>query len=218
MASTSSTWKWPQRHAASADTESEPFTDDPRLAARIQSGDREAIGAVAHNYLPQILRAARASGLTPQRAEDVTQATFQAFIEAASRFEGRSKVRTFLFGILYRKIAEARRETMRDARTDSIDDVMEGRFRADGKWLQPPKALDQQLFLSEIGQAIDECLDQAPTRQRLAFVLRETEGLSSEELCNILGVSRTNLGVLLFRARNRIRECLESKGITESTK
>ena len=144
-----------------------------------------------HNYLPQIRRAARASGLTPQRADDVTQATFQAFIEAASRFEGRSKMRTFVFGILYRKIAEARRETTRDALTDSIEDVMEGRFRADGKWLQPPRALDQQLFLSEIGSAIEACLDQAPTRQRLAFVLREIDGISSEELCNILGVSRT---------------------------
>ena len=45
----------------------------------------------------------------------------------------------------------------------------------------------------------------------MAFVLREVEGLSSEEICKILEVSSTNLGVMLFRLRNRVRECLEAK-------
>ena len=47
----------------------------------------------------------------------------------------------------------------------------------------------------------------------MAFVLREVEDLSTVEICKILDVTRTNLGVLLYRARNRLRECLESKGI-----
>ncbi len=47
----------------------------------------------------------------------------------------------------------------------------------------------------------------------MAFVLREVEGLSTEEICKILEVSRTNLGVLIYRARNRLRECLEAKGV-----
>ncbi len=52
-----------------------------------------------------------------------------------------------------------------------------------------------------------------PLQQRMAFVLREVEDLSTVEICKILDVTRTNLGVLLYRARNRLRECLESKGI-----
>ena len=60
------------------------------------------------------------------------------------------------------------------------------------------------------------CLDEVPDRQRLAFVLREVEGFETEEICNILQVSANNLGVLLFRARNRLRECLESKGMKGS--
>ena len=65
-------------------------------------------------YLPQILRAARGAGLGPQDAEDVTQSTFATFIEKAPHFEGRSRVRTWLFGILYKKIAETRRVRQRD--------------------------------------------------------------------------------------------------------
>lgn len=52
-----------------------------------------------------------------------------------------------------------------------------------------------------------------PAAQRLAFYLREVEGLPTAEICKILGVSATNLGVMLYRLRNRARECLEGKGL-----
>ena len=45
------------------------------------------------------------------------------------------------------------------------------------------------------------------------FILREVEELSTEDICNVLGITRTNLGVMLHRIRNRIRDCLESKGV-----
>ena len=86
----------------------------PDLAARVRAGNRSAIQTVVETYLAQILRAARGAGLDPQQAEDVTQATFTTFIEGAPRFEGRSSVRTWLFGILYKKIAEARRAWQRE--------------------------------------------------------------------------------------------------------
>ena len=93
--------------------------DDPGFAGRIRAGDPSAIEAVVHTYLPQILRAARGAGLDPDRAEDVTQATFTTLIEKALQFEGRSHARTGLFEILYRKIAEARRGLQREQRADS---------------------------------------------------------------------------------------------------
>ena len=67
--------------------------------------------------------------------------------------------------------------------------------------------------LPEVRQGIDGCLDRVPTNQRMAFVLREIEGMDTKEICKILEVTRTNLGVLLHRVRNRLRECLEAKGI-----
>ena len=143
----------------------------------------------------------------------MTQATFVTFIEVAPRFEGRSHVRTFLFGILYKKIAEARRKAKREQQTDPIEDVMESRFKADGSWQRAPRVADLQLHDAEIRQAIDGCLERASTQQRLAFALREVLGFTTEEICNILDVSRTNLGVLLYRARNRLRECLEAKSV-----
>jgi RNA polymerase sigma-70 factor (ECF subfamily) len=185
--------------------------DSPELAERIRARDPEALEAVVETYLPQILRAARGVGMNPQEAEDVAQNTFTTFVESAERFEGRSHVRTWVFGILYRKISETRRKLGKARQMDDIDEVFESRFDENGSWSQPPRAADVELEAKETRQEISDCLEAAPPNQRLAFVLREVEGLSSDEICKILEVSSTNLGVMLFRLRNRVRECLEAK-------
>ena len=192
-----------------------PTPEDPELAAQVRTGNRSAIQTVVETYLAQILRAARGAGLDPQQAEDVTQATFTTFIEAAPRFEGRSRVRTWLFGILYKKIAEARRARQRDRQMDEIDEALERRFDASGNWSTPPRSVDTNLHHKEFETEIFACLDAAPLRQALAFILREVEELSPEEICNVLGITRTKLGVMLHRVRNRVRGCLESKGVRE---
>jgi len=188
-------------------------TDPPDLATRIREREPAAIGEVVRAYLPQIVRAARGAGLDADGAEDVAQSTFLTFIETAPRFEGRSRVRTWLFGILYRKISEARRGLQKAERHEDIDAVFEQNFDSAGNWVRPPRATDAALYASEVRRGIESCLDQVPMKQRMAFTLREVEGLESSEICKILDVSRTNLGVLLHRARTSLRRCLEMKGV-----
>lgn len=188
--------------------------DAPDFLDRIRRRDSEAIARVAHAYLGQLVRAARGAGLDAGRSEDVAQATFVTFIERSSAFEGRSKLRTWLFGILFRKIAESRRAQKRDDELDDVDAVFEGRFDEGGSWVRPPRDPFAELEAAEVRTAISGCLDGAPARQREAFILREVEGFSTPEICNILGVTTTNLGVMLHRIRIRLRECLETKGVT----
>ena len=186
--------------------------NDTGLVARIRAREPAALEAVVHEYLPQIVRAARGAGLTKEEAEDIAHATFVTFLEKAEAFEGRSQVRTWLFGILLHKIMEVRRMSHRERQTDDIDEVMESRFDANGSWSRPPSA-DAKVFAREIRERTAECLEGATPKQRLAFVLREVEGLETNEICKILEVTITNLGVMLYRIRNRLRECLESKGV-----
>ncbi len=190
---------------------SESLLNHPDLAARIRERDREALGAVVDAYLDQLVRAARGAGLNLHQAEEVAQNTFATFIETAPRFEGRSHVRTWIFGILYRKIQEARRGFAKERRMDDIDEVFESRFDKNRSWSRPPRGPEDELFAKEAHREIGDCLETVPDRQRMAFVLREIEGLSTREIRKILEVSATNIGVMLFRARNRLRECLESK-------
>ncbi len=190
--------------------------DDPDLSARIKERDPIALKIVIEAYLGQILRAARAAGLDEHEAEDVTQSTFTTFIEKAENFDGRSHVRTWLFGILYKKILERHRETRRRSRFDDIETVMEERFKHNGSWQRPPEQVDSKTYHREIRRSLEECLDEVPAKQRMAFILREVEGYATEEICKILEITRTNLGAILFRCRNRLRECLEAKGIKGS--
>ncbi len=185
----------------------------PEFQALIRSGDSDALRAVVDAYLGQVHRAARGAGLTAQEADDVTQETFATFLEGAPRFEGRSHVRTWLLGILYNKIREARRHLSRARNLEDIDQIVESRFKADGSWSKAPRRADASLHDREIHGHISDCLDDLPTAQRAAFAFREVEGLSMSEICKILGVTSTNLGVMLYRARNRLRECLEAKGV-----
>jgi len=188
--------------------------DRPEFLDRIRRRDPEAIAAVVQTYMGQLMGAARTAGLDAVRAEDAVQATFATFIERSAEFERRSKLRTWLFGILFRKIAESRRARQRDDEVDDVDRVFEERFDRSGSWVRPPRDPFAELEAAEVRTAIGGCLNGAPSRQRTAFILREVEGFTTQEICTILGVTATNLGVMLHRIRTRLRECLETKGVT----
>lgn len=186
---------------------------DAEFLANIRPREPNTLEEIVRKYLPQVVRAARAAGLAPHEADDAAQSTFITFLEKAETFEGRSHVRTWLFGILFRKVMEMRRGIGRDRETDEIDDIVESRFNANGSWIRPPQAADAELYARQVREGIDDCLETAPPKQRMAFVLREVEGMTTAEVCKILEVTDTNFGVLLYRVRNRLRECLEAKGV-----
>jgi len=194
-----------------------PEFETPDFLQRLRDRERDAIARVVHEYLPQILRAARGAGLDETAADDVTQQTFLTFIETLPRFEGRSHVRTWLFGILYHKLREARRAFQREERHDDIDGVLEHRFDERGMWQTPPRQAEDDLWDQQIRRHLEECLETVPERHRLAFVLKEIEGLATSEICHVLELTVTNLGVILYRARNRLRECLEGRGFAEGS-
>ncbi len=74
----------------------------------------------------------------------------------------------------------------------------------------PPPSTKQANTVSDF---LEDCLQAVPTQQRMAFVLREVESFATDEICKILEVTPTNLGVLLYRVRNTLREYLEKKGV-----
>lgn len=182
----------------------------------IRRRDPDTIEAVARENLQPLLRAARAAGLNSDDAQDAVQETLLTFVKKADQFDGRAQVRTWLFGILFRKVAAQRRAHAREDAVYDIDAVVDARFAADGRWARPPRSPDVDLAAAEAMTWLSECLEQLPERRRTAFVLREVEQLDPEDVCNVLEISRNNLGVLLFRARNGLRECLELKGMRGS--
>jgi RNA polymerase sigma-70 factor (ECF subfamily) len=186
---------------------------DPEFLERLRGRDPAAWEAIVDAYLPQLLRAGRGMGFSLDEAQDLAQSGFVALMESIGRFEGRSHIRTFLFGIFYNKVSEHLREKQKTNQSDPIDDVMESRFDLKGRWRQPPADIEEGVFSREVREMVQDCLETVPRAQRIAFYLREVEEMQTKEICKKMAVSGTNLGVMLFRARNRLRECLEKKGL-----
>ena len=100
-----------------------PSPASPRsLVAAIQRRDPEVLDALARSETAPLLRAARAAGIAAQDAEDVVQETFLVFVRKAGEFDGRSSVRAWLFGILYRKMSERWRSLRTAGEVDPIDE------------------------------------------------------------------------------------------------
>ncbi|MBI4348876.1 MAG: sigma-70 family RNA polymerase sigma factor [Elusimicrobia bacterium] len=172
---------------------------------------KDAIAQAVRDHAGDLLRGALGLGFSEADAEELVQATFAALVEAAGRFEGRSTVRTYLFGILYRKALERRRALGRELAVDPQDQVFEGRFLPGGHWARPPRGPEQEADAREAAELIASCLERLPEPQRAAFHLREVLQEDAGRTCNVLGVTDTHLRVLLFRARAKLRECLEAK-------
>lgn len=179
---------------------------------RLRSRDPETLSEAVREHARPLYRAARGMGFREEEAEDLVQDIFATFLETLDRFEGLSQVRTWLFGILHHKVFERRRERYREERNDPIDEVFESRFDTRGNWVRPPDDLHGLMESQQIGEAIAGCLEGLPAAQREVFVLREVQGFETPEICKILGLTVTNMGVMMHRARNRLRECIEKRG------
>lgn len=173
--------------------------------------DPEALGQIVRAHAGDLLRGALAYGASPDQAEELVQASFTAFLEGLDRFEGRSSIKTYLFGILYRKALEAGRKRVKEQAVDPADAAFEGRFNGWGHWNRAPEGPEGEADTAETARLIGDCLAQLPDQQRAAFQLKEVDRLEAEEACNVLGVQPTHLRVLLFRARTKLRDCLEAK-------
>lgn len=194
-----------------ADSENIPNFRDTKFIARLKERDNEAVAVLVREYTEQLYRASLGLGFDQNAARELVQSVWATFFDVVPDFQGKSHVRTFIFGILYNKASEQRRDQGRFDTPDSIEDVLDQRFDAKGQWIKPPVNPEEFLAGTETLDLIEKCLEALPFTQRMAFTLKEVQEEDSPDICKILNVSITNLGVLLYRARNRLRECVEGK-------
>ena len=156
-----------------------------------------------------------------QSAEDVVQETLLAAWRARESFAGDSTERTWLTGILKNKIVDHLRKMFKTLPPDSIDETVERKtygFYHRGPWaghwnieLGPVDWGDPSTILEnrEFRRVLDQCLARLSKRLAAAFVLYEIEQMPASEVCKELGITSTNLWVMLHRARRHLRHCLE---------
>lgn len=155
-------------------------------------------------------------------AEDIVQETFLAALQARDKFAGHSSERTWLIGILKHKMVDHFRRASREMPLDQVETLSaesEDAFHTTGEWVghwkeelgpatwgtDPAAVVEQKEFWT----VFERCLSALPARLAQVFVLRELDGLSTEEICETLNISANNLWVMLHRARAQLRRSLE---------
>ena len=154
-------------------------------------------------------------------AQDLVQETFLAGIKAKEGFAGRSDERAWLFGILRHKVVDFYRLQRRELPFSDLENPLpeeQNEFEAAGigkdGWLKglAPKAWEtpeEILVTKEFQEVLKGCLSRLPLKVAQAFVMREIDGVSCEEICKDLGETPNNVWVMLHRARMALRRCLE---------
>ncbi|HUL64305.1 MAG TPA: sigma-70 family RNA polymerase sigma factor [Burkholderiaceae bacterium] len=177
-----------------------------------------ALDSTLAELRPMLLKIARLQLRNDAWADDVVSETLLAALEGAARFGGQAQVKTWVVGILKHKIIDQFRRNSREVSVEaeqeasdaeSFDElfVEDGHFRDRPlpTWGDPEASLDRNQFL-EIVQA---CVDKLPAGLGRIFMMREWMEYETEEICKELGITSTNAFVMLYRARMRLRECLE---------
>ena len=156
-------------------------------------------------------------------AEDLVQETLLAAIRCCDQHEGRSSERTWLAGVMKHKICDYFRRLARTSEFQLVDDeiqeleafekngLWQGHWRKDcapGNWSWDAVKL---LESNEFREVFDRCLARLPRKMAIAFMLRELDGLSTTEICDLLNVSANNLWVILHRGRARLRQLLDEE-------
>jgi RNA polymerase sigma-70 factor, ECF subfamily len=190
------------------------------LVTALAAGDEEAFKELVGRYHRGIVRLARNYVRSEAVADEVAQDTWCAVVTGIGRFQGRSSLKTWIFSIAVNK-ARTRGERERrvapfsslgGAAEESSVVAIEDRFGPDGSWYASPQPWgdpERRLISLELREDLRDALRELPARQRLVVALRDVEGLSSEEVCDLLGLSTGNERVLLHRGRSRLRSALD---------
>jgi RNA polymerase sigma-70 factor (TIGR02943 family) len=209
--------------ASSSNLESTMNRSDKPFAVSQQTLDPEGWPEKHGHYL---YRYALCRLRNPELAEEKVQETFVGALQTQGRFQGRASERTWLTSILKRKIFDHFRKISRERAFDSglLEKAsLDSLFDRKGKWLAGPNKWywepDRTLRQKEFCEIFHRCLSKIPDRMAQVFLLREVDGHKGDEICTLMGISPTNLGVILYRARMRLRRLMEiewfGKGVDE---
>ncbi|MDB4533821.1 sigma-70 family RNA polymerase sigma factor [Vicingaceae bacterium] len=163
-------------------------------------------------YGDALYRFALARVCDPDAAEDLVQETLVSAFRSAEKFEGRSEEKTWLIGIIRRKIADHFQKVGREKSFRNVEADLQS---MSDDWLCPAmsaKAFESSLEKAEFWEAVETCIRELPTYLREAFVQRITnDDLSVSQICDELGISSQNFGIRLYRARLMLRYCIEKR-------
>ena len=200
---------------------------DRELIEALRRGDEAAFVALVQRYHTALVRLAATFVRDRALAEEAAQDTWLGVLRGIDRFEGRSSLKTWIFSILIKRAKTQGQRSSRSVPFSALDPFEPGpdepavdpsRFhpanhRWPGHWVSVPLDWgdnpEDVLVSKETGQRVMHTIDMLPAGQRAVITLRDVEGWTSGEVCEVLAISEINQRVLLHRARSRVRREFE---------
>lgn len=148
-------------------------------------------------------------------AQDLVQDTFLAGLKSMKNFKGEASERTWLISILKRKIIDHYRKANSNKGKSEIR-INYSDQESEGDWLEErvadpfDKTAEDTLQNNELGDAIYKCLDKLPQKQADVFKMKTILNYDTEDICNELNITPSNLWVIIHRARTAMADCLKT--------
>jgi RNA polymerase sigma-70 factor (ECF subfamily) len=201
--------------------------EELEVIAALRRGDESAFTRLVAAHHSSLLRVARMYVSSPAVSEEVVQETWLGVLKGLDKFEGRCSLKTWIYQILINR-AKTRGERegrmipfsvafnpQSDPGEPAVDPSQfnENDPEWPGGWVTQPRdwgrTPEQALLSQELRAVVQLAIESLPPNQKEVITLRDVQGWTSEEVCNILGVTETNQRVLLHRARSKVRQILD---------
>ena len=166
------------------------------------------------NYADYLFNYAVARVSDAEIAKDFVQETFFAGLNSTKNYKGDAAERTWLIAILKRKVIDHYRKINSKKGKAEVRINYTSASEDEGDWLEErvadpfSKGGDDTIENEELGLAIQECIAKLPQKQSLVFKMKTIQGMSTEDICNELGINPSNLWVMIHRARTALMGCM----------
>ena len=197
------------------------------LIQRLLDGEEAAFTALVDCYHTSMIRLARTFVREPETAEEVVQDSWIGVLNGLESFKGRSSLKSWIFAIVVNKAKTRGKREARSLPFSALanDEASGHELAVDpdrflgpdtqwpGHWMRPPESWgdnpEVRLLQADTMARLSRIIDDLPPAQRTVLTLRDIAGQDPETICNELGITETNMRVLLHRARSKTRSELE---------
>lgn len=182
--------------------------NEPELIEKAQSGDNNALAALVGHYEQTVYNFSFKICRNKDRAEHTMQETFMSMVKNLSQFSGKSKLSTWLYTIVSNHCLMLARSSKakNHASLDDDETLIDEKNIAD--WKVTPEKVTEN---NELKDLLDEVIQKLPPDYRIVFLLRDVEGLSTEETSEVMNLSVPAVKSRLHRARAYLRNELNEK-------
>lgn len=181
---------------------------DDEVVARVQAGEHGLFEILMRRHNQRLYRAARAIVRDESEIEDVLQQTYMNAFAHLHQFEARSQFSTWLTRILINEASRRRRKLQQRPAAGGTVEVLDEREAAPRRVEPNP---EHRAYASELRRVLEEAVDALPDMYRIVFMLRDVDGMSTNETALALGLADEAVKTRLHRGRAMLRRTLRER-------